>query len=544
MSTSLLLPTAPTTLVIVLGASAWPNSPGFQPSQAFVHAAQGFRAYVLDPHGLGLPPSNLLDLFDAQTSASDQLETLSSFLEEQIQTRKGTNQAVRDVLISFVGHGGFAGPAADFYLLHRRANASSLRATGMAIDALAEVVREKARQVRRYLFLDCCFAAASFRAFQGGPDQTAITKTLDAFHVQAQSSGFPQRGTVLFCSSNQKTPSQLLPDESSTMFSSALLDVLRYGDRSRSLQLSLRDLKELVENRLAGLPGQNAPRPGLYSPDQSDGDAADIPFFPNPRTAGQHSRPLFLQEVKQVSPSPNPSAAPLSATPSRLRAFSGGKSMLLLLLLLLIVGGGSFFFLRTVPLTQTPQTLYTQITQAHPTLDDPLRVNDNNNWTETRPADPYSCRFSGGEYHVNAPFTPCLAQATTFGDLAYQVQMTIVQGEMGGIVFRADSSQTKYYTFFIDRSGHYTLIASVDRTTVNDRTLSEGTSASIKTGLNQANLLTVIAQGRSISLYINRQFIASASDSTYRDGHIGVFGGNQSQAPADVIFSQVQVWRV
>jgi DNA-binding transcriptional MerR regulator len=286
--------------VTVLGASDWPNSPGFQPSQAFVRAAQGFKAYVLDPHGLGLPPVNLLDLFDAQTSASDQLETLGSFLEERIQTRKGTNQAVRDVLIYFVGHGGFAGPAADFYLLHRRANASSLRATGMAIDALAEVVREKARQVRRYLFLDCCFAAASFRAFQGAPDQTAITKALDAFHVQAQSRGFPQRGTVLLCSSNQKTPSQLLPDESSTMFSSALLDVLKNGDRSRSLQLSLRDIKELVEDRLARLPEQNAPRPGLYSPDQSDGDVADVPFFSNPRAKEEEQRKKEEERRRRV----------------------------------------------------------------------------------------------------------------------------------------------------------------------------------------------------------------------------------------------------
>ncbi len=75
------------------------------------------------------------------------------------------------------------------------------------------------------------------------------------------------------------------------MFSYALLDVLRNGDFSRSSQLSLRDIKELVEDRLAVLPEKNAPRPGLYSPDQSEGDAADVPFFPNPRAEEkQHSQ--------------------------------------------------------------------------------------------------------------------------------------------------------------------------------------------------------------------------------------------------------------
>ena len=282
MSVSALPPTPPTALVIVLGASAWPNSPGFQASQAFVHAAQEFRDYLLDPQGFGLPAVNLLDLFDTQTSSSDQLELLGAFLEQQMQALSAANQAARDVLVYFVGHGGFAGPSADFYLLPHRANASSLRVSGMAIDALAEVLREKARQTRRYLFLDCCFAAAAFRAFQGGPDQTAIKKTLDAFAVQARSSGFPGRGTVLLCSSDQKSPSLLLPDESCTMFSRALLDVLRNGDPHRPLQLSLRDIKELAEDRLAALPEKNAPRPGLHSPDQSEGDVADVPFFPNP----------------------------------------------------------------------------------------------------------------------------------------------------------------------------------------------------------------------------------------------------------------------
>ena len=290
MSASALPPTTPTTLVIMLGASDWPNSPGFQASQAFAHAARGFRDYVLDPQGFGLPAANLLDQFDVQASASEQLEVLGSFLEQRTQVLKAANQAVRDVLVYFVGHGGFAGPSADFYLLLRRTNARSLRASGMAIDALAEVLREKARQSRRYLLLDCCFAAAAFRSFQGGPDQTAITKTLDAFYVRSRSPGFSRKGTALLCSSDQKSPSLLLPDESCTMFSYALLHVLRNGDPHRPQRLSLRDLKELAEDRLAALPEKNAPRPGLHSPDQSEGDVADVPLFPNPRAKEERHR--------------------------------------------------------------------------------------------------------------------------------------------------------------------------------------------------------------------------------------------------------------
>jgi len=138
----------------------------------------------------------------------------------------------------------------------------------------------------------------------------------------------------------------------------------------------------------------------------------------------------------------------------------------------------------------------------------------------------------------------CMAQAAHFGDLAYQVQMTIAKGDLGGIVFRADGLQTKYYSFFIDRSGTYTLITSVDDTGTHDYVLQKGTSSFIKTDLKQVNLLAVIARGSTIFLYINQHYITGASDSAYRTGQIGLFGGNTTTTQADVLFRHVQVWNV
>src|SRR5205823_2466792 len=132
-----------------------------------------------------------------------------------------------------------------------------------------------------------------------GPDQVALTKTLDAFQVPTKGSGFPRKGTVLLCSSDQKTPSLLLPDESSTMFSQALVEALVRGDAHRSEYLSLRDIKELALDWLSTLPGRNAPRPALLSPDQSEGDVADIPFFPNPRAKEERRRQAEEQARKE-----------------------------------------------------------------------------------------------------------------------------------------------------------------------------------------------------------------------------------------------------
>jgi len=201
------------------------------------------------------------------------------------------------------------------------------------------------------------------------------------------------------------------------------------------------------------------------------------------------------------------------------------------------------------PPAQTPQSLYEQVTQGSAVLDDPLLRNDTNNWTEGTSADGQSsCVFSGGTYHARVQsknaYSLCMAQAINFGDLAYQVQMSIDKGEFGGMVFRADGSQSKYYSFFIDRSGNYTLITSVDNTGTHDNVLRQGTSALIRTDLNQVNTLAVIARGSNIYLYINQQYITSASVSSYHAGQIGVFGGDMTQAPADVVFSRVQVWHL
>jgi len=158
--------------------------------------------------------------------------------------------------------------------------------------SLADTLTEKARYLRRILILDCCFAAAAFAAFQSGPDQVAIQQTVTAFLVTSKSVGFPTRGTSLLCSSSHKAPSLLLPDNSSTMFTKALLDALLQGTPARRSRLSLRDVKELATDRLYGM--QNAPKPLVLSPDQSEGDIADIPFFPNPQ--GEEEKPHIAVE--------------------------------------------------------------------------------------------------------------------------------------------------------------------------------------------------------------------------------------------------------
>jgi hypothetical protein len=292
-------PSPQTTLVILLGASTWPFSPEFQSSEAFANAARRLKAYFLNPQPFGLPAENLLDLFDANNSADELDLAIERFLQQRIATMKTTGNAARDLLVYFIGHGGFVGRDSDFYLAIRRTRMENPRASGLQVMSLADTLIEQARHLRRIIVLDCCFAAAAFSAFQSGPAQIAMEKTVDAFEVGQKVSGFPAKGTTLLCSSNHKSPSLLLPDGSSTMFTKAFLDVLVHGTSSQPDYLTLRNAKDVAWNLLSKI--RNAPKPVVHSPDQSEGDVADIPFFPNPHATKQYSLELLLTLPMQES---------------------------------------------------------------------------------------------------------------------------------------------------------------------------------------------------------------------------------------------------
>lgn len=191
------------------------------------------------------------------------------------------------------------------------------------------------------------------------------------------------------------------------------------------------------------------------------------------------------------------------------------------------------------------QNIYTQATKGVPATTSPLAAQDNNNWDVNDAVGGGGCGFNAGTYHAtmqskNFYFT-CFAQATNFSNFAFQVQMTINQGDAGGLVFRSNSNRdlAQFYLFSIDQKGGYRLDVSKDQT--HGMPIAEDTSSAIKTGLGQLNTLTVIAKGSSIYFYINKQYVGSATDNTYSSGMLGVFAADDT-SNTDVSFSNAQVW--
>src|SRR4051794_35225182 len=99
--------TPPTTLVLVLGASEWPNAPNLPGLPLFAHSARGFIRYLLSEEGFGVSKNNLLDLFDSDQPPNGLDHAISTFLIRRQEELRTEGTPAKDLILFYVGHGGF-----------------------------------------------------------------------------------------------------------------------------------------------------------------------------------------------------------------------------------------------------------------------------------------------------------------------------------------------------------------------------------------------------------------------------------------------------
>jgi serine/threonine protein kinase len=187
-----------------------------------------------------------------------------------------------------------------------------------------------------------------------------------------------------------------------------------------------------------------------------------------------------------------------------------------------------------------PEQFYKEVTSRPPTYSSALSHQDSANWDQGK-----QCRFVNGVYQVtampgvNSGVTVCLEQIYNFADFAFQAQMTIHSGDSsadgGGLVFRGTSATDRIYRLRIGLDGSYDIF--------NGNLIGPASSAVSGPVLNQNILLTVIAQGNLLFLYVNNQFIATSSSTFSSDGQLGLmaFARNQS---VDITFTNVKIWNL
>ncbi len=258
------------------------------------------------------------------------------------------------------------------------------------------------------------------------------------------------------------------------------------------------------------------------------------------------------------TPYPAEPLAPVPAPPQR-RGKGIGIIIGVAALVLLIVGGSIFALLRsgsrTSPAKVTPTvnataTAVVENPYTHSgtlTLADPLSDNSKGQGWDVNS----NCAFIDGAYHAIAPnprFSDyCIARSTNFSDFVFEVQLKIIKGDEGGIDFRVTSTtypNDQYYSFILGQDGSYEL--DIYSTSNSIKALAFGTNSAIERGLDQNNLVAVVAQGSLIKLYVNHQLITSVTNSTYSHGQIGfdVDPFTTNGLPTEVAFSNARVWKL
>jgi hypothetical protein len=178
-------------------------------------------------------------------------------------------------------------------------------------------------------------------------------------------------------------------------------------------------------------------------------------------------------------------------------------------------------------------------------LDDPMNTNNGNWAVSSIPASNGACRFIGNVYQVNTSkqdwFTYCPAERTDLTNFALEVQMIITKGDRGGIIFYYNASTKNFYYFWISHGGLYEL--DIYENNYFYKTLKQGSSVAIHTGLDQSNVIAMVAQGSTFQLFVNKQLIATVTDkeSFFGHGDVGLTSYEDNN-PTEVIYNNAKMW--
>jgi hypothetical protein len=299
-------------------------------------------------------------------------------------------------------------------------------------------------------------------------------------------------------------------------------------------------------------PTQYATSPYGSAPQARSGSPSYGATPQNPYSQNPYNAPPY-------APPPTPVPPPAKRPGNRIGLIVG-----IVLLVLILIGGGVFLLLShsgpsspAVPPVNAAATANAEATASaiaasqnpythNGTLafSDPLSDNSKgHSWSTDAP----NCIFEGGAYHTIAPDANyndyCLAGVSNYSNVAIEAQMQIVKGDEGGIAFRVTSTNptNQFYFFIIGQDGSYSFILVTGNSGSDEKTLTSGSNPAINQGLNQTNLIAVVAQGNTFMLYVNHKFIVKVTDSTYSGGQIGFIAYPNSK-PTEVAFSNLKVW--
>ena len=150
------------------------------------------------------------------------------------------------------------------------------------------------------------------------------------------------------------------------------------------------------------------------------------------------------------------------------------------------------------------------------------------------------CQFTKGGYHAieQQNYINVCHLSTVVDNFAFEVQMEVIQGNCGGITFRDDTIISAYH-FEVCQDGTYKLYRF--DSTNSQTAFTSGSSSDIHTGLNQDNVIAVVAIGDKIDVYVNHKQITTIKDNKYQQGHVGL---RVVGSAGEVIYTNAKMWQL
>lgn len=284
------------TLLILIGSSIYPFFKELE-NEALSISASKIETYFLNT--FGLPKRNLKNLFNKGNGHEVIHRKIELFLKKSIKFSSHTSSPITDLFVIYIGHGNFLKRNDEFYLSIKKTRKDRPDISAVFMYSLAKTIKENAKGLRCYIILDCCFAAAGARDFQSG------TLSSNSIGINAINEfNYMESGTTLLCSSSSKSLSEICGNL--TMFTESLLHALLTGAPERGIKLSLQEIKELIDEYLQRVYGDEAVIPEIHTPGQSSGDISKLPIFPNPARNSFEHDPAFIEWIEELGFSTNP----------------------------------------------------------------------------------------------------------------------------------------------------------------------------------------------------------------------------------------------
>ncbi|WP_322480717.1 hypothetical protein [Thermogemmatispora sp.] len=157
------------------------------------------------------------------------------------------------------------------------------------------------------------------------------------------------------------------------------------------------------------------------------------------------------------------------------------------------------------------------------------------------------CAFQAGAYHVMAQdprFFEACSNGIGYSDFVLEVEMTIVKGDQGGLLFRGDIDNDRYYLFQTDTSGFCSLFAYTGGDGDQAEELSRSIAIGFQRGHSASNLLALVVRGSSLTLYLNHEPVIKVTDGRYRAGQLALLAVPfvESGQATEVTYRHLKVW--